>query len=365
MSPNASIDVGHRSSATSARVTHAGTVTLVLALSFALALAVEQPVKASAAAHRIVSVTQPSANSRSTRNTWATIAPLPTARGDLAAVSIKGQVYAIGGEDATYNFTNTVEVYSPKANAWAAAPPMLVPRANLVGVAGHDGRIYAIGGRSVVGGVTTDVSSGEAYSPTSRTWTAIAPMPEARTDMGGTVGRDGRIYVVGGSIASGTTNTALAYSPVTNTWTPIAAMPTAREALAVALGRDGRIYAFGGYTTRSGAMFDTVEAYSPKTNTWATLAPMPQPMLGMSAVSDHDIYLIGGRSGGPGLVSVWRYSTSLHTWTAEAPMPTGRWSLAVTKRHGILYALGGYTFDRAGNFQILGAAEAYTPAVRA
>ena len=51
-----------------------------------------------------------------------------------------------------------------------------------------------------------------------------------------------------------------AYSPSTNTWTTLAPMSTSRYGLAAALGSDGRVYAIGGY--HSGVL-NTVEAYSP------------------------------------------------------------------------------------------------------
>lgn len=57
----------------------------------------------------------------STGNVWFSVAPMPTARSNLAAASASGLIYTIGG---TNGFDlNTVEVYNPSSNSWSTAAP--------------------------------------------------------------------------------------------------------------------------------------------------------------------------------------------------------------------------------------------------
>src|SRR5207249_2121084 len=84
-------------------------------------------------------------------NSWSTLAPMPTARVFLAAVAgADGRIYAIGG----FNYfglnngvdavaLNTVEAYNPASNSWSTLAPMPTARGYLAAVAGADGRIYA------------------------------------------------------------------------------------------------------------------------------------------------------------------------------------------------------------------------------
>ena len=45
---------------------------------------------------------------------------------------------------------NTVEAYTPGSNTWATVAPMPTARGDLAAAAGHDGRIYAMGGDGAV-----------------------------------------------------------------------------------------------------------------------------------------------------------------------------------------------------------------------
>jgi len=210
-----------------------------------------------------------------------TTAPLPAARAYLAAATGgDGRVYAIGGgepgqvDGATFN---TVAAYDPHTDIWSAAASMSTPRDSLAAATGPDGRIYAIGGN----GYNTNLpalNTVEAYSPASDTWTAVAPLPGARTELAAATGHDGRIYAIGGwtgSAGSGAIyNTVEAYNPISNTWTTLAPLPIARIYLSAAVGSDGRIYAIGGYNFADPHASSVVEAYDPRTNTWATVAPL-------------------------------------------------------------------------------------------
>ena len=139
---------------------------------------------------------------------------------------------------------STVEAYTPATNSWTAAASMPTARNGLAAVTGTDGRIYAMGGGDGAGGRLNTV---EAYTP-SNTWATMSPMPTARQDFAASAGPDGRIYVMGGVDNTGNdTNAVDVFSPATNSWATVAPLPTLRYGLAAATGPDGRVYAIGGF----------------------------------------------------------------------------------------------------------------------
>ena len=63
-----------------------------------------------------------------------------------------GKIYAIGVETLA-----TVEAYDFKKKTWSAGPSMSIGREFLAAVTGFDGGIYAIGGYTVLSGITASV----------------------------------------------------------------------------------------------------------------------------------------------------------------------------------------------------------------
>jgi hypothetical protein len=106
-------------------------------------------------------------------NSWGTAASMPAAlfdpsagRSDLAAASVNGKIYAIGGfePDASTNqlhIANTVQVYDPSSNSWSTAAGMPTARDSLA-AADANGLIYAVGGINMA---NTVLDATEQYSP--------------------------------------------------------------------------------------------------------------------------------------------------------------------------------------------------------
>ena len=230
-------------------------------------------------------------------NTWTNVAPMNVAREDLAAVTLNGNLYALGGDA-----NGTVEAYDPTSNTWTpptgpgSIAPMHIARTAFAAVA-LNGRIYAIGGS----GPSGFLSSVEMYDPTSNSWTpltgssAIASMNVSRVEFGAVAALDGRIYAMGG-VSDGDTNSVEAYNPSTNTWTPpgaIAAMNTTHSYFPAVLGPDGNIYAIAGLTGDTNQN-TTVEEYLSNSNSWKIVSPLLAGKFGhCAAVADGKIYAIG------------------------------------------------------------------------
>jgi N-acetylneuraminic acid mutarotase len=269
---------------------------------------------------------------------WQTLAPMPTARQELATAVLNGKIYAIGGYDSSGTPTNIVEVYDPTTNTWTSAHP--IPRAlhhNSAAVAA--GKLYSFGGPStdtfvydelndswsavasmlffhaltpavgvfndkiyVAGGANGGVGNSmqnqvEVYDPVANTWTALQPMRFGRNHCGGAfIG--GKFYVVGGRRRVLALDANEVYDPQTNTWTPQAALPTPRAGIAAAA-VNGELFVFGGETFDpnggGGEVHGEVEVFNPATNTWRSLSPMPTPRHGIwASVIGNQIFLPGG-----------------------------------------------------------------------
>src|SRR5262249_49586918 len=126
-------------------------------------------------------------------------------------------------------------------------------------------------------------------------------LPVFAFNSGQIVGRDGRLYVMGGAVWQSPytpTNHLFIYDPATHVWSEGAPMPTARFAFYPVIDPDGRIYAVGGQTGRQTCL-TTVEIYDPPTNTWTTGVPMTEQRGALYAGIGPDglLYAIGGVRG--------------------------------------------------------------------
>jgi N-acetylneuraminic acid mutarotase len=143
-------------------------------------------------------------------DTWSTVAPLPSARADLAAVAHGGDIYVFGGcmfSPATV--TNAVDVYDPVTDTWSTAPAdMPTARSSMYSAAAKGNRLYVIGGQSNFVQLTTN----EFYKVSADAWSTDTPMPSPRAEMG-VVSHGGRIYTVGGGFQGVSSNANLAFKP--------------------------------------------------------------------------------------------------------------------------------------------------------
>src|SRR5581483_2533425 len=177
---------------------------------------------------------------------WTLKAPLPVGR-ESPAVATAGDrtIYAIGGDTQSSPYDTTeVDRYTPGADSWATVAPLPVARAGGASAAlGRDGRIYLVGGSSQ--SVSGDLHEVDAYTPATDSWTTVAPLPTGRVLMAAASDASGRIYAIGGW-NRGELNVVERYDPATDEWSTLPPMPTARYGLAATAGLNGWIYVIGG-----------------------------------------------------------------------------------------------------------------------
>jgi N-acetylneuraminic acid mutarotase len=270
---------------------------------------------------------------------WRYEASLPSARWAPAATSLPdGTIYAIGGQD-DQGFSTEVDIYQPSTRQWVRGPNLPDPGGlGMAAATSLDGRIFVFG---VVG-----TSSVLSLTPgPNANWQPAAPMPTPRSFMGAATGKDGKIYVVGGSNASHncSLNVLEIYNPATNQWTTGAPMPTPRCTMGVARGGDGRIYAIGGATSTGGGL-NVVEAYSPAKDSWVRRAPLPTRRSNLSAAANGAglIYAIGGGTSSGYVRTTNVYSPSRNVWWTEQPTQIAHVdAAAATGKNSRIFIIGG------------------------
>lgn len=141
---------------------------------------------------------------------WQTNLPdLPTEREHLSVVESGGKVYAIGGRKGSN--LGAVEAYDPATNSWETLAPMPTARGGMAaGVV--DGLIHTAGGEDLQ--AISTYPQHEVFDPASVTWAAAPDLPTKRHGLASAV-VDGRWYVIGGGRAA-----MLSTSDIVEVFTP-------------------------------------------------------------------------------------------------------------------------------------------------
>jgi len=156
-------------------------------------------------------------------NTWSTAAVPLIARAFSTATTLDdGTVLAAGGSLADQTSSAAADLFDSKAagtvgtlGVWSPTVGLHEPRAEHDAVLLKDGKVLVLGGGSRRSTLALDLpasplSSAELYDPTSRTWSAAAPMQTPRAgNFTATALADGRVLVLGGDSTS-----AEIYSPI-------------------------------------------------------------------------------------------------------------------------------------------------------
>jgi Protein kinase domain/Kelch motif len=273
---------------------------------------------------------------------WAMRAPMPVAREFVAAtVGPDGLLYTVGGSDGRPGSPplTTVEAYDPRTDTWAGRASLHTGRYDAAVVTTHDGRILAIGGITEGLGPDAVLGSVEAYTPRTDRWQPLAPLRTPRRGLAAAVGRDGRVWAIGGFDNAGAALRSVeVYDPRSGTWSAGPPLVHARADLAAVATREGSIYAIGGGNP---ADLASVEEWSPGSPGWSMAASLPSPRSGLAAAVDHvgHVYAIGGFQGAEPLATV--DILYVDRWVAGPGIPVPRAPAAATGPDGRIYVVGG------------------------
>ena len=178
-------------------------------------------------------------------NLWSTLPPLPAARTDIAAAAVNGKLYVLGGATnssghAAPQGLDTVSVYDPATRQWTAGAPMPTARSGLAAVT-LNGRIFALGGQNS----GTSLKTMEVYDPQKDTWGSAPTMLDSRSNLAATTRSDMTIYALGGFGDGETSNSVQVFDAQTGKWTSGPSMVSGAAGLGVAIVA-GKIYTAGG-----------------------------------------------------------------------------------------------------------------------
>jgi hypothetical protein len=191
-------------------------------------------------------------------NTWTQKTSGTSHVSGAAGAAIDGKIYVVGGLNL-----NRVDCYDTATDTWSVKASISQPRWYL-GVTASNGKLYAIGGNIN----TPNIYCGnvECYDPTTNTWSSKTGKPTASSNVSvAAIGN--KIYAFGGwndiLIPTGVMSNVEVYDIAANSWTTVASMPTARSEMGTAV-YNNRLYAMGGWEYSNGYIYSTkLEVYSP------------------------------------------------------------------------------------------------------
>jgi N-acetylneuraminic acid mutarotase len=234
---------------------------------------------------------------------WTAKTPMPTPRSLFGIAVWQDKIYAISGASrfdwdlGRYILSDANEVYDPSTDTWETKQPMPTARAQLQASA-FNGQIYLVGGRNAT---SRNVAFNEVYNVANDSWTAQEPIPYPVAGYASAV-CSGKIYVIGGQdefSASVDVNFVQIYDAANDSWSLGAPMPTTVNGAAAGVTTGAmasrRIYLIGGFSPTGGSVLGLVQVYDPQSNTWAFGASMPSVRHSLAvAVASDKIYAIGG-----------------------------------------------------------------------
>jgi hypothetical protein len=190
-----------------------------------------------------------------------------------------GKVLIAGGEAGRNTAYTSTEVYNAATGGFEGSGAMTTPRFQHTATLLDDGRVLIAGGQATWGGAAT--STAELFDPNTRTFTATGSMHVARSQHIAQKLLDGRVLVAGGD--GGTS--AEIYDPTTGQFTDTAPAPSHHLAGSATLGGDGRVYVVG-----NGLSSGTLDVYSGGNWTTATSAGDSR----LVTLPDGNILIAGG-----------------------------------------------------------------------
>lgn len=261
-----------------------------------------------------------------TSNAWTVKQSLSPWRQAMAAGTINGIVYVVGGLSRDLKSLARVDAYRVATDTWSQVATMPGARAKPNGASVINGRLYVTGGSNATGVATRTLF---VYDPGANTWSRQADIPQG--GCGGSQGViGGRLYVYTGCYAEESEGVFFRYDPASNGWLRRAAPPTDHKGGAGGV-INGKFYLVGGFKVLNCAVDDqpaicddldnALHVYDPATNSWTSKAFIPVKLVGMSAVAlNGKLYVVAGETEF-GSNDTQVYDPSSDTWSQKAPLP--------------------------------------------
>jgi N-acetylneuraminic acid mutarotase/uncharacterized GH25 family protein len=286
-------------------------------------------------------------------------APLPEAVSSFGAAVADGYLYVYGGHTGTEHNHSAANlskhfVRVPITGGEWEELPMQTPLQGLPLVA-HDGKLYRVGGLDARNATTDDkedlhsTTEFAEYDPATEKWTALAPLPAARSSHNAVVIGD-KLYVTGGWTLSGSRkgewlDDSLVYDfndPAAG-WQKLPAQDFKRRALAASQWQ-GKLAALGGMNAKA-KVSRRVDFFDPTSGTWSQGPDLPGTGMsgfGVSAWNLDGALYVSGFNG-----RVYRLSDDGAKWEKAAKLVQPRFfhQLVPAATSDALLVVGGASRD--------------------
>jgi N-acetylneuraminic acid mutarotase len=271
---------------------------------------------------------------------WTSLSNLPAASEYMAATSVNGKIYAIGGNSSGI-FQSNVYVYdtAQPTKGWLSISNLPVASFSL-GAASVSGKIYAVGGFGNSGSEATVYM----YDPAQPTlgWLSVSNLPAQSSGLvAATV--NGKIYAMVGN--SGST---YVYDPAQPTlgWLSLSNLPATNSGVAAA-SANGKIYVIGGPSGNAYVYDPSQPALG-----WSSVSNLPVSVEYLAATSvNGKIYAIGGSSPSFDIQSPVRSTVYVYDpaqpslgWLSVSNLPQPLGTPAGVSANGHIYSIGGYNY---------------------
>jgi N-acetylneuraminic acid mutarotase len=260
---------------------------------------------------------------------WAQTASLANARAEHTATLLpNGNVLITGGTNGQFSFLSSSELYNPTTNKWSSVASLNVARGGHTATLLPNGKILVVGGVGS-GKFGTVQSSVELYDPSANTWTAVAPVPIARSNHAASLLPNGKVLVAGGFGSSVLSDCEL-YDPSSNVWSEVGSLVTARYRFSAALMPSGKVLATGG-TDGTNALA-SAEQFDPASNLWTSAGSIANARYDhtTTVLANGKTLIVAGEDDYNYLATAEVYDTQIGTSTATTSMAGRRESHSAT-----------------------------------
>jgi hypothetical protein len=235
----------------------------------------------------------------------------------LTVVGDGETLWLLGGRDTDGARIGGAWALPAGATQWLRLASLSMPYSSPGGTVGPDGKIYVVGGSPGDSSMGLYGASVECYTPpavdaASKSWDVSPPdLPFGRFGARAATASDA-IYVVGGTSVQGDVHGMQRWRPSEKSWADVTGLPASRSAYGFVRASDGRLYAVGGLD--STAIVGAVSAYAPELDHWfsaSALSAAARTKLGVSTGPDGRLWTIGGTGAAGALSSVEIYGPHL------------------------------------------------------